>query len=558
MRIGWIGLIAAWLAAPGTAIAQAPAQAPPSPFAAISGVVLNDATGAPIRRAAITLSTLDDTPLEAVTFSESNGAFGFTTIPPGKYRLHVDLDGFRKAWFGANTSTRPPGTLNLAASDIRYGITFRLRPLGSVSGVVLDPEGDPVPNAQMRLLKAAWERLKPAYRDERWAGTDDRGRYRFQDVLPGQYLVMAAQQYNPALPIQPEIAAGQTASQKMYAVEFYPDASRLSAAAPLQLADGQDIEGIDFHLTTRAVAVLRGKVVVPSDLPANTNVQISVFPQDVPSSGDQSIGAGAFQPNYEFEIANLIAGPYVIEASLSVAGRDYRAVERIELPPGGQELTLHPDRAIDVTGRVDLEGGGERPTGPFRVSLVPGGYPPGRSQIQVDAQPDGTFTAPNVVPGIWDINVEPVPPGGYIKAMRLGEQDVLTEDMTIEPGTREPLHIVVSTRGAVVTGTVTVPRGVARSARASVLLAPCGKYAHVLSFYALAIADDSGHFEFKGVTPGRYKVYAFEELDPSAYEDPGFLKPFETLSEAFDAAEGARVGRQTQLILTGIPAGAGN
>src|ERR1039458_1347476 len=160
MRIGWIGLIAAWLAAPGTAIAQAPAQAPPSPFAAISGVVLNDATGAPIRRAAITLSTLDATPLEAVTFSESNGAFGFTPIPPAKYRLHVDLDGFRKAWFGANTSTRPPGTLNLAAADIRYGITFRLRPLGSVSGVVLDPEGDPVRNAQMRLLKAAWERLK--------------------------------------------------------------------------------------------------------------------------------------------------------------------------------------------------------------------------------------------------------------------------------------------------------------------------------------------------------------------------------------------------------------
>lgn len=540
-------VLPAWLAAAGLAWAQDVAQTPPSPFAAISGVVLNDATGAPIRRAAVTLSTLDDTPLEAVTFSESNGAFGFTTIPPGKYRLHVDLVGFRKAWFGAGTPARPPGTLNLAAGDIRYGITFRLRPLGSISGVVLDPDGDPVPNAQVRLIESTWERLKPAYATIDWANTDDQGRYRLQAVLPGQYLVMAAQQYGPALPIQPEIAVGQTVSQKMYAVEFYPDAGRLSAATPLQLTDGMQLEGIEFHLTARGVAVLRGKVVVPGDLPANTNVQIGVFPQDVPNSGGQSTGAGAFQPNYEFEIPNLIAGPYVIVASLSVAGRDYRAVERIELLPGGQEVTLHPDRAIDLTGRVDLEGG-ERPTGPFRVSLLPGGYPPGRSQIQVDAQADGTFTAPNVVPGIWDINVEPVPPGGYIKAMRLGEQDVLTEDMAIEPGTREPLHIVVSARGAVVTGTVTVPRGVARSARASVLLAPSGKYAHVLSFYALAIAEDSGHFEFKGVTPGRYALYAFEELDPSAYEDPGFLKPFEALSEAFDVAEGARIDRQTQLI----------
>ena len=78
-------VVSAWLAAPGTVIAQAPAQAPPSPFAAVGGMVLNDATGAPLRRAAVTLSTLDATPLEALTFSESNGAFGFNTIPPGKY-----------------------------------------------------------------------------------------------------------------------------------------------------------------------------------------------------------------------------------------------------------------------------------------------------------------------------------------------------------------------------------------------------------------------------------------------------------------------------------------
>jgi hypothetical protein len=45
-------------------------------------------------------------------------------------------------------------------------------------------------------------------------------------------------------------------------------------------------------------------------------------------------------------------------------------------------------------------------------------------------------------------------------------------------------------------------------------------------------------------------------MDPLAYEDPGFLKPFDMLSEAFDVAEGARIERQTQLILAGTqPAG---
>ena len=114
----------------------------------------------------------------------------------------------------------------------------------------------------------------------------------------------------------------------------------------------------------------------------------------------------------------------------------------------------------------------------------------------------------------------------------------------------------MSARGAVVTGTVAVPAGIARLPRAEMLLAPFGKYANVLSFYHRTSADDAGHFEFKGVTPGRYKLFAFEEMDPLAYEDPGFLKPFDMLSEAFDVAEGARIERQTQLILAGTqPAG---
>lgn len=554
MCIGWLCVATAWLAVQGPT--QVPA--PRSPYASISGIVLNDATGTPIRRALVTLSTLDTPPLDAVTFSESNGAFGFTNVPPGKYRLRVAKDGFLPAWFGAATPKRPPGTLTLAAGDVRFGMTFRLRPLGAISGVVLDPDGDPVPNAGVRLLIATYERRKPKYTDAGWASTDDRGRYRLNDVPPGQYVVMAAEHYQPAAQIQPEASIGQTTQQKMYAVQFYPDTSRLSSAEPVSMVPGKDLDGIDFHLTARAVAPLHGKIVVPDDLPANSHVQISVFPQDVPDSGDQSSGGAAFPPDFTFELTNLLSGSYMIVAELSTPARDYRTAERIELPPGGQDLTLHLDPAIDLAGHLDLEGGGERPSGPFHVTLISGDSPPARSQPQAEVKPDGSFVIPNVVPGIWDINVEPVPKGGFIKSMLLGDQDVLTEDMLIAPNTREPLHIVLSTRGAVVSGTVTVPRDVPRSARARVLLAPSGKYEHVLSFYAVTAADDAGNFEFKAVTPGRYKLYAFEELDPSSFEDPNFLKPFEELSEAFDVPEGGHVSRQVRLIPAGARAPATN
>jgi hypothetical protein len=558
MCIGWICAIPVCLAAlcgaQPAARVQAPAPPPAPRFAAISGVVLNDATGAPIRRAAVTLSTIDATPLDALTFSEANGAFGFIDIPAGKYRLHVDLQGFERTWFGATRSNRAPSTLKLAPGDVRFGITFRLRPLGSISGVVLDSDGDPVPNAQMRLLQSAWVRLKPSYRFSRFGSTDPRGQYHFQDVPEGQYLVMAAESYTPALTIQPEATAGQGNTQKMYGVQFYPNANRISAAAPLEVAAGQDVEGIDFNLVPQAMAPVRGKVVVPSDVPAGARAQINIYSQEVADTNYQSGGTRTTGPNFEFQVQNILSGTYVIVASFSAGGRDYRATERIEVPPGGVDVTLHPDRGIDLAGRVDLEGGAS--DGPFEVSLIPGGYPPGRRTIRTEAHADGTFVVPNVVPGIWDIGVKPIPQGGYMKAMRLGDRDVLVDDMTIDSGTRDALHIVVSARGAVVTGTVAVPAGIARLPRAEMLLAPFGKYANVLSFYHRTSADDAGHFEFKGVTPGRYKLFAFEEMDPLAYEDPGFLKPFDMLSEAFDVAEGARIERQTQLILAGTqPAG---
>jgi protocatechuate 3,4-dioxygenase beta subunit len=547
VRAVWIQFVAAWLAAGVSSLAQAP----PSPFAAVSGVVLNDATGEPIRRAQVRLSTADAPQLEAVTYSESNGAFGFNTIPPGKYRLFAQKDGFQGQWFGANTPSRPPGTLVLSASAARYGITFRLRPMGSIAGSVFDQDGDPLADMSLRLLKAAFERRKPAWRDAGWASSDDHGHYRFTGVAPGRYLVMAANQHRPALVAHPEGVTGNGLMQQVYAAQFFSGATQVSSATPVEVLPGKEVAEIDFHLAPRPVTTLQGKIVLPSGfsvegLPANTVVQIIVYPQDVDNNGAQSAGGMAAGPNFEFQVPNLTAGPYLVVANLSTDGRDYRAAERVELPLT-QEMALRLEPSIDLAGRLDVEGNGPPPSA-FHVTLLSGDLPPIRMQPRADVQPDGSFVIHNVVPGIWDIDAEPVPPGGYIKAMRLGDQDVLTEEMILTSATRDQLRVVMSTRGAVVAGQVKVPHDVPRSARAAVLLAPAGKFENVWSFFATAAADDTGHFEFKGVTPGRYRLYAFDELEFGEWDDPAFLKAFEPLSEVFDVAEGARTEREIPLI----------
>ena len=237
----------------------------------------------------------------------------------------------------------------------------------------------------------------------------------------------------------------------------------------------------------------------------------------------------------------------MVSALFNAQGRQYRGVEHVYVGHAPAQVILHLEPGVELAGSVRLEGnpGGEPPH--FQVSLVPGDGVPMFSTPQAEVKPDGSFRIPNVLPGVWDIDVEPIPKGGFIKSMRLGNQDVLTEEMVIGPTTSAPLNIVVSTRGAVIDGAVTTADG-ERAKKAYVVLAPSGPREQVWTFYQVAPADESGHFEFKGVTPGAYTLYALARMDTEPSQDPDFLKPLAGRGESIEAPEGGRVTRDVRLI----------
>ena len=43
--------------------------------------------------------------------------------------------------------------------------------------------------------------------------------------------------------------------------------------------------------------------------------------------------------------------------------------------------------------------------------------------------------------------------------------------------------------------------------------------------------DQYGHFDLRGITPGEYKVFSWEEAEQDAWQDAEFLKPFESKGE---------------------------
>jgi hypothetical protein len=528
--------------------------APPATPGMIGGIVLDAASNTPIRRAIVTLSTVETQPQDAVAWTDANGRFSFGYLPAGRYQLRVMKDGYQLAAYGARNPRRPPETIQLAAGESRRDLVFHLQLVSSISGVVLDEDGEPITGVQVQVMRPEFQRGKRRLVGGPATNTDSAGHYRLTGLVGGQYSVATRGVNRPAFRIHPEAAAGEPPQQYAYGSQYYPAVDRAESATLITVQPGQEITSIDFRLPARAMTSIGGKIVMPSDAGSVKNVSVNITSGDS-NSGSFAGGFGAGPPEYQFN-HQLAPGSYVLVAQATIDGKPYRGVQNIDAGPQGlHDLAILLEGSIDLAGRVSVEGPDASKYAPSFVSLVPGDdIPPlNGQQLRANVNKDGSFKITGVPPGIWDINAGPIPPGGYIKSMRLGDQDVLTEEMMIRPSTTEALKIVLSTRAATLEGDVVQGD---QPARAAVLLAPDGKFRHVTSFNRFATTDDKGHFEIKNATPGEYRLYAFEEFEPRSIQDPDFLKPYEKSGVPVTLREGPNDSQKLSVIPSGPPPGA--
>jgi protocatechuate 3,4-dioxygenase beta subunit len=496
----------------------------------------------------VTLSTDEATPLDAQAITDGAGRFTFTGVPPGRYHLHAEGSGYLHAWYGAETANHPAGTITLHAGESRGDFVLRLEALGAVAGVVTDPDGDPLPDVSVSLWMQSYWRGKPRFFERASAQSNDRGVFRIAGVVSGRYIIMANGVGHRALRMQPEAVAGeQEPARAVFGVQFYPGTDRMSAASAIAVEPGREVRGMDFHMSPNPASTLRATVIPPVELPADTRIDVAIVQQDLPDENQAKFAFNVPGPNYSFEQYGVVPGEYILATHLSLGERQFSGVQHVEISGGAdKEVTLKLEPGIDLAGSLRIEGEAASPQREYKVELSPGeSFSPNEPRPTAVVRADGTFVIKSVVPGVWDIGVNPIPPGGYIKSMRLGDQDVLTEDMSIGPRTDKALRIVVSARGGVLEGHV---KRSEEASRAVVLLAPAGKFSHVLSFYGQGIADETGHFKMEGLTPGSYKLYAFEAMEYGAWQNPEFLKPLESYGEKVEIVEGTNSPKELQLI----------
>jgi hypothetical protein len=158
-----------------------------------------------------------------------------------------------------------------------------------------------------------------------------------------------------------------------------------------------------------------------------------------------------------------------------------------------------------------------------------------------------------VSPDEYDVNIPNLPDDYYLKSIRLGHLDVTDTGVDFTQGIlASEMVVTISSNGGQVEGTVQNEKSEA-AIGATVTLVPEASRRSLGYLYKVAAADGNGHFTLTGIKPGKYKVFAWEEVEPMAYRDPDFLKPYEWAGEAVSIEE---KGRQV-VQLKSIPAESG-
>jgi hypothetical protein len=212
----------------------------------------------------------------------------------------------------------------------------------------------------------------------------------------------------------------------------------------------------------------------------------------------------------------------------------------------GVVVSIQP--LAEVRGRIRVEGQDSPAPRNLRISLSLRDGGPGGLSVRVND--DGSFLLENVSPDRYNVGLAGLPNGYYLKAVRVGGADALVSGLDIAGGPPGPVEIVVSPGAGQIAGVVQNQQLSQPAGGAIVALIPQEKERRERdTFYQTATSDPAGRFTLRNISPGEYKVFAWEQIEEGgAYMDPEFMKPFEDKGQAVTIREGDKPEIQLNVI----------
>jgi hypothetical protein len=540
--------------------------APPPQTASISGIVVEAGTGKPVVNATVQLitdpSAPNSSPLPAAARAGRDGTFSFTNVKPGDGLLGVMAPGYVSATYAGSGT----GRMVWSANQKLTGIRIELTPTGTITGRIVNRQGDPMGNIAVQAVQLSYQNGKRTWRVVESRPTNDLGEYRLFWLDPGRYFVRTVQgdtvqtsinlpmlqtNINEKLDIQPpelirSLANDGTISDEAVLPIYYPGTPEAAQAVAVDIHPGQTAR-IDFQSSRVPVHRVRGRItggLVESGggstvrlVPFNANAAQESFPDDY-------LDLQSLIDGNSFEVGGVPPGSYAVLVDLRRDGRPMSARTTIDVRnTDANDLVVTPTPNVRITGSLFIDGdtNGGTSSNAFaqlqlRSKTVEADTIEGfviRTVLTFDNVPAGdyfmdSFSTTLGVPG------ESGSSPAYIESIRAGGQDVLQNGLHVDSSFDQPLRIVVRNDFGSVSGRVTGSS--AQFPETVVVLVP--RLRNDRARYKTTGVDATGEFHFKNVPPGEYKVFAPGVTDYGSWQDPEFLAAHEAYGRDIRVAAG--------------------
>jgi hypothetical protein len=508
----------------------------------LEGTVVNAVTGEPLKKVHLTLRPLGaPNGVPYGTMTDNAGHFLIDDVDPGRYNFAASRNGFVGQTYSPQGSTSRYAPVALANGQHLKEIVFKLTPQGVISGRILDEDGEPMMNVAVQCMVYGYQRGRRQLMNQGGGSTNDLGEFRLFGLRPGKYVVSATYQSRDTAP-ERTVGTAQSvqAAEEGYATTYYPNSTSPESASVLEITPGAQISGINMTLARVRTVRIKGHVSGgAADVKRNINVML--LPRDNSGFGMPRAVARTIDSQGNFQLRGVAPGSYILRANYMEENKQYSA--RLPLEVGNSNLEgieLELQAPAEIEGRVVVEENGDLNGANLQVFLQPklslpmmggGGAGPVKN--------DQTFKLTNVSRDQYDISVFGLPEGFYLKSIRLGEQDVTETGVDFTQGVSGgQMTVLINPNGGQMDGAVQNAKG-DPAVGAMVTLIPDAEHRSISWLYKTANTDQNGHFTIKGVRPGEYKAYAWEDIEQGAQQDPDFMKPHESAGEAVSIKAGS-------------------
>ncbi|HEX3152982.1 MAG TPA: carboxypeptidase regulatory-like domain-containing protein [Candidatus Angelobacter sp.] len=523
---------------------------PSEPAVPVEGTVINKLTGTPVKGAHVIytrIATGADPAASPISRDTDVQGHFHLELTSGQYRLWVEREGFARQSYGSSVPEGTGSLLTVSSGQELRDLAFRITPLGALSGRVFDQDGDPLEGVGIQVLRVSYASGMRQLIPVAGSSSNDRGEYRCYDLPADRYFVLATPKGSP-LSHSVDVGALVPEVQDVYVPLYYPGVLELESASAVPVPEGGDIHQIDFRLQSIRASTLRGLISGAMKTDASP-IQIVLAHNDHGFASYIGRSIAAVDPaTGKFEIRRVAPGSYFLVASQFIKGEVFSARVPVEIPADvpPQDVTLHMSSAVETHGTVLMEDASAVPAN-LVVRLLPAEGlfpgPPPASAVNLD----GSVRLSGVLPGTWILSVDHLPEGVWIKSVSFGDIRAQGAQLNVPVGARGLLRVVLAANGGQVSGIVG-EEGEPR--QAIVVLVPTEAELRLSPYvYRFSATNSRGAFNFKGVRPGSYRLFAFESIAPFAWMDPAILNSVEDLGQDLVV----RASEQSTLQLKAIP-----